>query len=86
MTSKNQGKYQGFIEATINQGINVENVLKDINSKKRNLREILGYTALKGRAGEWIPLDNAKDSRIGKVYLEHYNRGRKVLGLVNVNK
>lgn len=81
--SKNQYKYEGFVTATIAQGINVENVLGDIPAKKRNLTEYLGYTALKGLDGKWIPLDNAKHSRIGKAYLEHYNRGRRVLRMIN---
>ena len=81
--SKNQGKYEGFVAATIAQGINVEDVFEDIPAKKRNLTEYLGYTALKGVDGKWIPLDNAKHSRIGKAYLEHYNRGRKALRMIN---
>jgi len=83
--SKNKEKYGGFVKATVNQGINVENVFKDIQAKKRNLIEYLEYSTLKGLDGERIPLNNAKDSRIGKAYLDHYNRARRILGMINTD-
>jgi len=76
--SKNYKKYERFLGAVTSSGINVEDIFADIQIKKRHLREIMGYKALIGKDNVPVPLDNAKDSRIGKVYLHHYNLARRL--------
>lgn len=72
-------KYDAFYRAAKAEEVNVEETLKDIPTKKRHLIEILGYPALKGKNGKSVRLCNAKHSRIGKAYRDHYNRAQKCL-------
>lgn len=71
-------KYQRFIAATESSQINVERIFEDIPTKKRIIREVMGYTALTGRENKAVRLEEAKDARIGKVYLDIYNRARRL--------
>ncbi len=80
LVKKDLSKYERLVLEAGRSGVNVEDVFSDISVKKRHLKDIMGYKALNGPNGEWIPLVNAKDSRIGKAYLDHYNRARRQLG------
>lgn len=73
-----QRKYATFLKAVKDSGVNVERIFENIPVKKRHLREIMGYPALKGKEGEPVLLDNAKHARIGKAYLDLYNRARQI--------
>ena len=75
---KNYFKYIPFLRAVNESGVDVEDIYSDIDIKKRHLEKILGYQVLNGRSSKNIPLDNTKDTRIGKAYLDHYNRARRL--------
>ena len=72
-----QRKYADFLKAVKSSGVNVERIFDNISIKKRHLRDIMGYEVLIGKDGEPVLLDNAKHARIGKAYLDLYNRARK---------
>ena len=74
-----QRKYATFLKAVKISGVNVERIFENIPIKKRHLRDIMGYGALKGKEGKPVLLDNAKHARIGQVYLDLYNHARKIL-------
>jgi len=77
MVSKNHDKYFLFLRVVKDSNVNVENIYEDIPLKKRHLEEVFGFGALNGKEGKWVVWANMKNSRVGKAYLDHYNRARR---------
>ena len=74
-------RYRKFLIAAENSGINVENIFGNISTKKEHLIKIMGYNVLRGKKNKPIRVkDGCKDSRIGIVYLNIYNRARRLRG------
>ena len=74
-----KAKYEFFLNAVRNSGVNVENIYSNMPTKMRHLKEIMGYNVLIGEKGKPVKLKDAKSSRIGKAYLHTYNQARKSL-------
>lgn len=77
--SKNFAKYKLLLSTARSCQINVEDVMKDTETKRQHLIEIMGYHTLWAPKGRVNILD-AKDSRIGAVYRRVYNQVRRQFG------
>ena len=71
------GKYERFLEAVHNSGINVERIYDNPLTKIEHLK-IMGYTGLRGKGkNKHVEFKDAKAVRIGRAYLKTYNTARK---------
>ena len=64
-------KYKLLIKKTNEQGLNPEAVFMYVSEKRSLLREVMGYTQLKGKEGR-ISLDECSESQIGKSFRNNY--------------
>lgn len=69
--------------AVTDLGVDPRDTLEDINVKRKIIKES-GYSSLKGKGGIDIPINKVKDSRIGKVYRNLYNKAEAVCAQVPI--
>ncbi len=74
--TKNESLYQKLVMEANRMKVDVDNIFADTDTKKRHLRDIMGYKRLRDTEGS-IPLDDCSDSRIGYVYRKAYYSGNK---------
>ncbi|MFA5174229.1 MAG: hypothetical protein WC438_03535 [Candidatus Pacearchaeota archaeon] len=75
--SKNQDKYPLLLAAARQEGVRSDDVYEDIETKRKHLKQIMGYRNLIGSKGVRIRIEDVNAERIGKAYQEHINMARK---------
>lgn len=76
---KNQSLYNRLYDDAIAKGINVDNLFKDIEYKRRALKNILGYKELRGLSS----IDEASDQAIANVYKKAYYSSKQAKRLIS---
>lgn len=78
--------YKELVERVRRSGINIDYVLEDTASKRKILKEVKGYRALKGKGGSSYDIDAAPASVVGSALKNDFYTAKKKLKLFDEGK